>query len=59
VRMTLTSPACPSAQQIPVEVREKVQAIPGVRDAIVEVVWDPPWSMDLMSDVARLQLGLM
>jgi FeS assembly SUF system protein len=59
VRMTLTSPACPSAQQIPVEVREKVQAIPGVKDAIVEVVWDPPWSMDLMSDVARLQLGLM
>jgi len=59
VRMTLTSPACPSAQQIPVEVREKVQAVAGVKEALVEVVWDPPWSMDQMSDVARLQLGLM
>jgi len=59
VTMTLTSPACPSAQQLPVEVREKVQAIPGVRQANVEVVWDPPWTMDQMSDVARLQLGLM
>jgi len=59
VTMTLTSPACPSAQQLPVEVREKVLAIPGVQAAEVEVVWDPPWTMDQMSDVARLQLGLM
>lgn len=59
VIMTLTSPACPSAQQLPVEVREKVKGIPGVADVEVEIVWEPPWSMDKMSDVARLQLGLM
>jgi len=59
VTMTLTSPACPSAQQIPEEVLRKVRAIPGVSDASVDVVWDPPWTMDSMSDVARLQLGLM
>lgn len=58
VSMTLTSPACPSAQQIPSEVASKLRAIPGVTDAEVEVVWDPPWSMDKMSDAARLQLGL-
>jgi FeS assembly SUF system protein len=58
VTMTLTSPACPSAQQIPAEVASKLRAIPGVTDADVEVVWDPPWSMDKMSDAARLQLGL-
>jgi FeS assembly SUF system protein len=58
VRMTLTSPACPSAQQLPVDVRYKVKAVPGVTDATVDVVWDPPWSMDKMSDVARLSLGL-
>ena len=55
--MTLTSPACPSAQQIPQEVRYKVKAIPGIADAWVEIVWEPPWTADLMSDVARLQLG--
>ena len=59
VTMTLTSPACPAAQQIPEEVLRKVRAIPGVSDASVDVVWDPPWTMDSMSDVARLQLGLM
>lgn len=58
VSMTLTSPACPSAQQIPAEVASKLRAIPGVTDVEVEVVWDPPWSMDKMSDAARLQLGL-
>ncbi len=59
VRMTLTSPNCPSAQSLPVEVRFRVKAVPGVSDAQVEVVFEPPWSMDNMSDVARLQLGLM
>jgi FeS assembly SUF system protein len=58
VKMTLTSPACPSAQQIPVDVTTKLKAVPGVTDADVEIVWDPPWSMDKMSDAARLQLGL-
>jgi FeS assembly SUF system protein len=57
VRMTLTSPACPSAQQIPSEVRYKVKAIPEVTDAWVEIVWEPPWDKDRMSEAARLQLG--
>ena len=58
VKMTLTSPACPSAQQLPAEVASRVKAIPGVADADVEIVWEPTWSMDKMSDAARLQLGL-
>ena len=57
VSMTLTSPACPSAQQLPSEVRYKVKAIPGVQDAWVEIVWEPPWDKDRMSEAARLQLG--
>jgi FeS assembly SUF system protein len=58
IRMTLTAPGCPAAQSLPVEVRNKVGAIPGVTDAIVDVVWDPPWDRDRMSDVAKLQLGM-
>ena len=57
VNMTLTSPACPSAQQLPSEVRYKVKAIPGVKDAWVEIVWEPPWDKDRMSEAAKLQLG--
>ena len=57
VRMTLTSPACPSAQQIPSEVRYKVKAIPGVTDAWVDIEWEPPWDKDRMSEAAKLQLG--
>lgn len=57
VNMTLTSPACPSAQQIPSEVRWKVKAVPGVTDAFVEIVWEPAWSKDRMSEAAKLQLG--
>jgi FeS assembly SUF system protein len=57
VRMTLTSPACPSAQQIPSEVRYKVKALPEVTDAWVEIVWEPPWDKDRMSEAAKLQLG--
>ena len=57
VNMTLTSPACPSAQQIPSEVRWKVKAIPGVTDAFVEIVWEPAWSKDRMSEAAKLSLG--
>jgi len=59
IHMTLTSPACPSAQQLPNEVWSRVKAIDGVSDCHVEIVWEPPWSPDRMSDVARLQLGLM
>jgi FeS assembly SUF system protein len=57
VKMTLTSPACPSAQQIPSEVRYKVKAIPGVTNAWVEIVWEPPWDKERMSEAAKLQLG--
>ena len=59
VTMTLTSPACPSAQQLPSEVRYKVKAVPGVTDAWVEIVWEPPWDKDRMSDAAKLQLGFL
>ena len=57
INMTLTSPACPSAQQIPSEVRWKVKAIPGVTDAFVEIVWEPAWSKDRMSEAAKMNLG--
>jgi FeS assembly SUF system protein len=57
VRMTLTSPACPSAQQLPSEVRYKVKAIPEVTNAWVEIVWEPPWGKERMSEAARLSLG--
>ena len=57
VHMTLTSPACPSAQQIPSEVRYKIKALPEVTDAWVEIVWEPPWDKDRMSEAAKLQLG--
>ncbi len=57
VNMTLTSPACPSAQQIPSEVRWKVKAVPGVTDAWVEIAWEPAWTKDRMSEAAKLQLG--
>lgn len=58
IRMTLTAPACPAAQSLPVEVRDKAAAVPGVSQARVEVVWDPPWTKDRMSDAAKLQLGM-
>jgi FeS assembly SUF system protein len=59
ITMTLTSPACPSAQQIPSEVRYKVKAVPGVTDAWVEIGWEPAWDKDRMSDAAKLQLGFL
>ena len=58
VDMTLTSPACPSAQQLPSEVRYKVKAIEGVTDAFVDVVWEPAWTKDLMSEDAKIALGM-
>ena len=59
VRMTLTAPACPSAQALPLEVERKVREIDGVTDAFVEIVWEPAWSPSRMSDAARLQLGML
>jgi FeS assembly SUF system protein len=57
VNMTLTSPACPSAQQLPVEVRHKVRSLPEVTDARVEIVWEPAWTKERMSEAAKLTLG--
>jgi FeS assembly SUF system protein len=59
IKMTLTSPACPVAGSLPPEVEEKVRQVPGVTEARVEVVWDPMWNQDMMSEEARLQLGLV
>jgi FeS assembly SUF system protein len=59
VKMTLTAPNCPAAQSLPVEVRDKARTVEGVTDAKVEVVWDPPWTKDMMSDVAKLELGML
>ena len=58
VRMTLTAPGCPAAQSLPVEVADKVKAVSGVSDAKVDVVWEPAWTKDRMSDVAKLELGM-
>jgi FeS assembly SUF system protein len=58
IRMTLTAPSCPSAQALPAEVKQKVAQIPGVTDVTVDVVWDPPWDRDRMSETAKLQLGM-
>ena len=58
VKMTLTSPACPVAGSLPPEVENKVSKIEGVSSARVEVVWDPPWTPDKMTEAARLQLGM-
>ena len=59
IRMTLTAPGCPSAQVLPLEVERKVRAVEGVADVFVEVVWEPAWSPERMSDAAKLQLGML
>jgi FeS assembly SUF system protein len=58
VRMTLTAPACPAAQSLPVEVKNKTAAVPGVTESKVEIVWEPPWTREMMSEVAKLELGM-
>ena len=58
IRMTLTAPACPAAQSLPGEVKRQIEQIPGITDVKVDVVWDPPWDRDRMSDAAKLQLGM-
>jgi len=58
IDMSLTSPNCPSAQELPIMVENAVTSVPGVRDAKVEVVWDPPWDPSRMSDEARLVLNM-
>ena len=59
VTMTLTTPHCPVAESMPGEVELRVGAVPGVRDAEVLLVWDPPWGPDKMTDEARLELGML
>ncbi|RMD90619.1 MAG: SUF system Fe-S cluster assembly protein [Calditrichaeota bacterium] len=59
IKMTLTSPACPAATFLPGQVEDRVRAIPEVNDVKVDVVWEPPWNPDMMSDVARFELGMM
>jgi len=59
VQMTLTSPACPVAGTLPGEVELKIRALPGVRGATIELVWDPPWDMEMMSEAAKLKLGFL
>ena len=57
ITMTLTSPMCPVAESLPIEVEAKVRTVEGVRDVVLDLVWDPPWSPDLMSDAAKLELN--
>ena len=59
VLMTLTSPSCPSAEVIPGEVEQKLKAIEGVNDVKVEITFDPPYSQDMMSEAAKLELGFL
>ncbi len=58
VTMTLTAPGCPAAQSLPVEVAAKVKGVSGVADAVVDIVWEPGWTKDRMSEAAKLQLGM-
>lgn len=59
IQMTLTAPGCPVAQTFPATVEDKVNTVAGVTDAHVELVWEPPWSQDNMSEAAKLQLGML
>lgn len=58
IKMTLTSPTCPVAGTLPIEVENKIKEVEGVTDAVVELVWDPPWGPDMMSEEAKLSLNL-
>ena len=59
ITMTLTTPHCPVTESLPNEVELRVLSVPGIRDSIVNVVWDPPWDPSKMSDEARLELGML
>jgi FeS assembly SUF system protein len=56
--MTLTSPMCPVAEILPVEIENRTREIEGVRDVEIDLVWDPPWNPEMMSEAARLELGM-
>jgi FeS assembly SUF system protein len=59
VKMTLTSPACPVAGSLPPEVEAKIRSVPEINNVNVELVWNPPWDKDMMSEVAKLELGML
>jgi FeS assembly SUF system protein len=59
IKMTLTSPMCPVAGSLPPEVQAKVAAVPGVKSAKVDIVWNPPWDKNMMSEVAKVELGFL
>jgi FeS assembly SUF system protein len=59
VKMTLTAPGCPVAGELIMQVQKRIEAIEEVREAVVELTWDPPWSREMMSEAAQLELGLM
>jgi FeS assembly SUF system protein len=59
VKMTLTAPGCPASGWLAGEVEDKINALPGIKSVKVNVVWEPRWSMEMMSEAARLQLGLL
>jgi FeS assembly SUF system protein len=59
ILMTLTSPSCPVAETLPPEVEQKIRGIEGVQDVKLELTWDPPWTQELMSEVAKLELGFL
>jgi len=59
VTMTLTTPMCPAAEVLPPEVETKARGVPGVTSVQLDLVWDPPWSPDMMSDAAKLDLGMI
>ena len=58
IRMTLTAPGCPASGYIHQDVKRKLEALPGVKEAEVQIVWDPPWTPENMSDVAKKQFGM-
>ncbi len=59
LQMTLTSPNCPVAESLPIEVRDKMKTLPGIESAEVDIVWEPPWNPGMMSEVAKMELGYM
>ncbi|NWJ52338.1 MAG: DUF59 domain-containing protein [Bacteroidetes bacterium] len=59
VEMTLTAPNCPVAESLPIEVQDRIKEIEGIKDAVVQIVFEPPWSKDMISEAALLELGLL
>ena len=59
IRMTLTTPMCPAAEELPPEVESKARGVPGVTSVQLDLVWDPPWNPDMMSEAAKLDLGMV